>query len=99
MELVAKTLIRRRGLSFACPAIFCLTLCAGTMMRAQSTATGEIRGTVTDPSGAVLVGAQVSVTNTATGEEKTFITNKDGLYDTVSTPNGSYTVTISAGST
>ena len=67
---------------------------AGKHMSAQSSSTGEIRGTVSDPSGAVLVGAQVDVTNLATGEQKSFITNKDGIYDTVSTPNGQYTVTI-----
>ena len=85
----------RRGVG-ACWMVVCLLLCAGTLMRGQSSATGEIRGTVADPSGAVVVGAHVSVTNTATGEEKQFVTNKSGLYDTVSTPHGSYTVTITA---
>ncbi|HTA80356.1 MAG TPA: TonB-dependent receptor [Terracidiphilus sp.] len=76
--------------------LFCswlIILCA-LQVHGQSSSTGEIRGTVSDPSGAVLVGAQVDVTNLATGEQKSFITNKDGIYDTVSTPNGQYTVTI-----
>jgi hypothetical protein len=72
----------------------CLLLGAGIMARAQNSSTGEIRGTVTDPTGAVVTNATVSVVNVNTGIEKTFTTNRDGIYDTVSTPNGQYTVTI-----
>jgi hypothetical protein len=75
---------------------FGLLLGAGITAHAQSSSTGEIRGTVTDPSGALLPGADVEVVNIATGEQRRFTTNKDGLYDTVSTPNGRYTVTITA---
>ena len=71
-----------------------LLLSAGIIAHSQSSSSGEIRGTVTDPSGAVLPGADVQVVNVATGEETRFTTNNDGLYDTVSTPHGSYTVTI-----
>lgn len=74
----------------------CLLLCAGSYAHAQSSATGDIRGTVTDSTGAVVPGATVSVVNVSTGEEKTFTTNKNGIYDTVSTQNGRYTITISA---
>jgi hypothetical protein len=34
------------------------------------------------------------VLNVNTGVDKAFTTNRDGIYDTVSTPNGQYTVTI-----
>ena len=74
----------------------CLLLGAGAVARAQSSSTGEIRGTVTDPSGAVVPDATVSVMNVNTGVEKTFKTNRDGIYDTVSTPNGQYKITITA---
>jgi len=40
--------------------------------------------------------ATVSVVNVNTGEKKLFKTNRDGLYDTISTPNGQYMVTIGA---
>lgn len=73
-----------------------LLLGAGITAYSQSSSTGEIRGTVTDSSGALLPGADVEVVNVATGEQRSFTTNKDGLYDTVSTPNGHYTVTITA---
>src|SRR5579859_3264523 len=75
---------------------FCLLLGLGALAHAQSSSTGEIRGTVTDPSSAVVPGATVSVLNVNTGEKKTFTTNKNGIYDTVSTPNGQYKVSITA---
>jgi Carboxypeptidase regulatory-like domain len=62
----------------------------------QSRNTGEIRGTVSDPTGAAISGATVTLTNVDTGEVKTFTTNADGIYDTVSTPAGNYTVAFSA---
>ena len=71
-------------------------LWTGAVANGQSTSTGDIRGTVTDSSGAVIPGATVLVVNNDTGERKTFTTNNSGLYDTISTPNGHYTVTITA---
>ena len=48
---------------------------------AQTTiSTGSIQGTVTDPSGAVLTGAKVSITNKATGQTISSITNAAGAY-------------------
>src|SRR3984885_1366495 len=81
-----------------CQLLFTISflLCAGVAAHGQSSSTGDIRGTVTDPTGAVVPGATVSVMNVNTGEEKVFKTNRDGIYDTVSTPNGHYTVTIVA---
>ena len=61
----------------------------------QSRNTGEIRGTVS-AGGAVVPGATVTVTNIDTGESKKFVTNYDGIYDTVSTPAGNYNITFSA---
>ncbi len=61
----------------------------------QSRNTGEIRGTVT-AAGAVVPGATVNLTNIDTGETKDFVTNGDGIYDTVSTPAGNYKISITA---
>jgi hypothetical protein len=61
----------------------------------QSRNTGEIRGTVT-AGGAVVPGATVTLTNIDTGESKDFVTNGDGIYDTVSTPAGNYNISFSA---
>jgi len=61
---------------------------------AQSTGSGDIRGTVADSSGAVLPGVRVAVVNVDTGVSKTFTTNQSGLYDTDSIVTGSYNVTF-----
>jgi len=42
--------------------------------------TGEITGLVSDPSGAVVSGAQVELTNSATGEKRTTVTSSSGVY-------------------
>src|ERR1700760_152230 len=61
---------------------------------AQSTNSGDIRGTVTDSTGALLPGVTVTVTNNNTGVTKTLVTNNAGLYDTNSIVIGNYKVTF-----
>src|ERR1019366_919310 len=61
----------------------------------QSRNTGEIRGTVT-AGGAVVPGVTVTLTNIDTGESKDFVTNGDGIYDTVSPPAGNYNISFTA---
>src|SRR5712664_900874 len=74
---------------------FCFLAIAASLSFAQSTNSGDIRGTVTDSSGAVIAGATVTLTNIDTGEVKEFVTNTSGIYDTVSTRPGNYTLTFS----
>jgi hypothetical protein len=71
----------------------CLLLGTG-MALAQVTTTGRLIGTVTDPTGAVVVGADVTVTDEATG--KTFETKSgsDGGFTFSALQPGSYTVTV-----
>ena len=61
----------------------------------QSTNAGDIRGTVTDASGAVVPGVTVTVTNVDTGVKKAFVTNESGIYDSDSIVTGNYTVELS----
>lgn len=61
----------------------------------QNSNSGDIRGTVTDSSGSVIPGANVTVLNNDTGVITKYTTNNDGLYDTNSILPGSYTVTFS----
>ncbi len=56
---------------------------------------GTILGTVTDPSGAAIPGAQVTVTNTATNLTFNAITNDDGFFTVPNLIVGSYSITIS----
>src|ERR1700681_3512672 len=55
-------------------------------------ATGRITGTVTDPSGAVIAGAKITVTNTGTGASRGTMTDKDGNYQVLDLPIGTYQV-------
>ncbi|HEY6969701.1 MAG TPA: TonB-dependent receptor, partial [Candidatus Angelobacter sp.] len=58
--------------------------------------TGTLRGTVTDPQGAVVPGATVTVTNPSTGVTKTAKTGGDGAYRIQALPPGSYVITVAA---
>jgi hypothetical protein len=56
--------------------------------------TGTIRGTVTDPQGAVVANATVTATNPTTGLKKTAKTGADGSYQIPALPPGTYQVTV-----
>src|SRR4051812_7020944 len=56
--------------------------------------TGTIRGFVTDNSGAVVPGAEVTVKSDATGESRTVVTNNQGEYVVPELLAGMYTVTV-----
>ena len=78
--------------------LVCLALAlflSGAAATAQ-TVTGSVRGTVTDPSGAVVAGAAVAVTNTGTGVTTNTVTDKSGLYSVGFLVLGNYTVTATA---
>lgn len=61
----------------------------------QNANTGELEGTVTDPSGAVVPGATVSIRNVQTGVVTPTTTNESGLYDVPFLAPGNYTITFS----
>lgn len=58
------------------------------------TETGAISGTVTDPSGAVVPNAKVSVKNLATNAVRNAVTNGDGIYAVSNLPPAKYTVAV-----
>jgi hypothetical protein len=59
-------------------------------------ATGRILGTVTDPTGAVVPGAKVTITNVDTGSNRETRSDRDGNYQVVDLPIGSYHVSAEA---
>ena len=64
---------------------------------AQTTiSTGSIQGTVLDPSGAVLSGAKVTITNKDTGRSATTQTSASGLYTSGALTPGRYVVKVQA---
>src|ERR1700730_18218813 len=56
----------------------------------------KLGGTVTDSSGAVVPGANVSITNVATSATRDVTTNNNGVYGAPSLAPGSYVVKVSA---
>jgi hypothetical protein len=70
-------------------------LCVSLPLAAQKV-TGTIAGVVSDPAGAVVAGADVSVTNPATGAVRTAKTSDRGEYAFADLPAGSYDMTIKA---
>src|SRR5664279_2228950 len=47
---------------------------------AQSATSGAITGNAIDPTGAVVVGAEITLTNDATGEARTAVTTSNGIF-------------------
>ncbi len=79
-----------------CAALIAL-LCIFTMSLMAQEITGDIRGIVHDPSGAVVSGAKVQVTNTDRNTiVRNLTTNPDGSYVAAYLPIGTYKVTITA---
>jgi hypothetical protein len=68
------------GLLFTCPA---------GIAQAE---TATLQGTVVDPQGAVIAGASVKITNTATSETKSVRTNRSGEFAAVGLKPGTYAV-------
>jgi len=83
-------MIRRRSL-----ACLLLTVFAGLEVVAQQI-TGSLRGTVVDPSGAVVQSAAVSAQQTETGLTRTAFTDRDGAYVLVELPIGHYQIRAEA---
>jgi outer membrane receptor protein involved in Fe transport len=83
-------MIRRRSL-----ACLLLTVFAGLEVVAQQI-TGSLRGTVVDPSGAVVQSAAVNAQQTETGLTRTAFTDRDGAYVLVELPIGHYQIRAEA---
>src|ERR1051326_4812920 len=57
---------------------------------------GRIEGKVTDPNGSAIAGAAVTVTNQATKQEFTAVTDAQGVYKVDGLPAGTYDVKVAA---
>src|SRR5215475_15230302 len=75
-------------------AALCVTLFASGPVLAQRSDRGVIGGVVTDPQGAALPGATVTVRNEATGVETVLTINSAGNYTTNPLVLGPYSVSV-----
>jgi len=67
-----------------------------SVMAQTTIATGSIVGTVTDPSGAIVSGAKVTIINTGTNEATQLTTNSSGYYNSGAMIPGTYKIEVSA---
>src|SRR5262249_13711007 len=79
-------------------------VCLGTLLTlnapriwAQSSTSGSVSGQVMDRHDAVIVGAEVVLTDTSTNTAQTTQTNEVGRYIFVNVPPGTYNLTVSHG--
>jgi hypothetical protein len=84
----------KRLFQWMLPVLLAIFAAGTTAVLAQSTNSGDIRGTVTDASGALVPDVTVTVLDVNTGVSKDYTTNQDGLYDTSSIVTGSYKLTF-----
>ena len=83
---------RRTGRLLALAAVM---TCSASMLHAQVT-TADILGTVTDPTGAVIPNASVTLLNLDTHDQRSAVANGSGDYQFTLLPVGHYSVTVKA---
>src|SRR5437016_11934043 len=86
----------RFGRRFSLVAVTLLLLSTAYLLAQTTVGTGSIVGTVTDPSGAVVSGAKVTIANTSTGQTVDVTTNAAGAYNSGALAPGQYKVQVSA---
>jgi hypothetical protein len=74
----------------------CIMLCIQFVPRAYAQATTSLGGRVTDPTGAIIPGAQLRLVLAATGAARTYVSNASGEYQFSQLPPGRYNLTASA---
>jgi len=65
-----------------------------SILSLAQTATTSLRGTVSDPQGAVIPGASATLSNPATGFSRSTKTDDRGFYQFLQVPPGTYTLTV-----
>ncbi len=77
-------------------AVFAVIAFASSLSIGQAVNFAQLLGRVTDPSGAVVPGAQITATQTATGLVRATSTNNEGQYSFTNLPVGPYKLQVAA---
>lgn len=97
MDYVDDSSKYRRGWGFArLTLLMLLAVILGCSAALAQSGAGSVQGTVTDPDGAVIPGAQIRVVNAATGVVSNTITNSAGFYQAPGLFAASYQISVSA---
>lgn len=79
---------------FTLPLVGGLLIGGSGVCLAQNTSSGDLRGTSTDPTGAIIPGVTVTVMDVDKGVSRTYVTDSAGLYDTGAIPEDHYKLTF-----
>ena len=86
--------VRRRLCWSVLIGVWAALIILGSSAVAQSTS--QLNGSVSDPSGAAVAGVDITLTEAATGLQRTTISNASGLYQFLEVPPGNYKLQASA---
>ena len=76
----------------ACWFFVLVVLAMGAARTAWAQSTGALRGTISDAQGGATPGVTIVIRNTATGVERTVVSDASGLYEAASLPPGPYRI-------
>ena len=92
--------IRFQAATLTVGVIFALLLATPLVQQAgyaqATSAAGAIQGTTTDPGGAILPGASITITNVATDAKRVLVSDSAGFYSVSSLAPGKYQVSATA---
>ena len=94
----ARSFLRRVTATFPVLVVLAIAILSASQASAQVTG-ATLSGTVTDPSGAAIANAQVSILNKATGVTSDVTSDSAGLYSAPNLLPGQYDVTVKAANT
>lgn len=83
-------------LAFLRSVVIVATLAVACLCAYAANVNGRIKGVVTDPQDAVVPGAQITATNTATGIKYTTVSDRDGGYYFAQLPIGPYSISATS---
>src|ERR1051325_9296090 len=80
----------------SCTRVFtiCVLVLAALTATAQVSSTSTLSGTISDPTGATVPGAEITVTSTATGAVFKVTSNESGEFIIPALPSGDYSVLV-----
>ncbi len=83
-----------KSLSLSMLLVFCLGLCSFAIPASAQIGNASLGGTVTDPSGGVIAGAELTLTSQATGFEAKAVSNERGEYTFRNLTPGTYDLKV-----
>src|SRR5580700_2291210 len=94
--VLVRTLLRRKPRIRVAFSLLSILLCSLPLFGQTTISTGSIQGLVTDPSGAVVGGAKISISNKATGRVIIAKSTSAGAYTSGALTPGDYTLRVEA---